>query len=274
MDTVISLHKMLKNQKDLLHLRKAIIHNDSILLRAFIDMNKETSLVKQFLEQERFDGYTAFQIICLNENSEIAEMLLDCGCDVNEKGKYGWTALHISALSDCIDIVMLLLNSSADPLSKDAYGFLPVDLAHDIDVKELLINAMERKGENNLARMYRRVTEMKSLEGRDSLDGSSDEGLTVYTGNLERHMNFKDNFKLKNILECERRSDINKGFKRTLNIIPEITVQPHDFDKNFKVKPCAVRGTSRCGRVGRLHKTLGKNSSSKSEVNRIGILYF
>ena len=218
-------------------------------------MNKGTSLIRQFVEQERFDEYTTLQILCLNQNNEIAAMVLDCGCDVNEQGKYGWTALHISALTNCIDTAMLLLNSFADPLSKDTHGFLPVDLAHDLDVKELLITAMELKGETDLARMYRRVIEMKLLGERDSVDDSSDYGYKIQAAEQEGHLKVKNNSNFLNFVTTGRRSTNNNKVKRTLSIIPERSILTDSCNGHFKISD--TTGSKRNSRL----KVLSKNTN-------------
>jgi ankyrin repeat protein len=62
----------------------------------------------------------AFYAACRNGHTEVAEVLLARGADVNAKGILGGTALHWAAINGHKDTVAFLLARGADPTIRDA----------------------------------------------------------------------------------------------------------------------------------------------------------
>ena len=153
--------------------RQAIELGDSVLMRTFIRMYSDTAIFKQLLKEESFDGFTAIQRTCLSRNHEIVAMLLNSGCDLNDRGKHGWSSMHAASFSGCTKIVKLLLNSCGNVLDKDVHGCLPVDLADNYEVRDLLTREMTRRGEPELAKMYKRATELQRVKEKHTLNDNT-----------------------------------------------------------------------------------------------------
>ncbi|XP_062523602.1 acyl-CoA-binding domain-containing protein 6-like [Corticium candelabrum] len=60
---------------------------------------------------------------CWNDNTEIVELLLRSGSDVNKTDDDGWTALHWAARSDHSEVVRILLENECDMNIKTNHSF-------------------------------------------------------------------------------------------------------------------------------------------------------
>jgi ankyrin repeat protein len=68
----------------------------------------------------------------------LARLLLDSGADVNAQGEGGFTALHAATQNGDEALARLLLERGADPGLAAEDGRLPVDLAQDSALREML----------------------------------------------------------------------------------------------------------------------------------------
>eukprot|EP00112_Aurelia_sp_Birch-Aquarium-sp1_P014626 Seg3172.2 transcript_id=Seg3172.2/GoldUCD/mRNA.D3Y31 product="Protein phosphatase 1 regulatory subunit 12C" protein_id=Seg3172.2/GoldUCD/D3Y31 len=145
--------------------REAVENSDLAILKTLINQNCGCGVnhIRKMLAEERFDGYTSLQKACVSQNKSIASLLVECGVDVEQRGKHGWTALHaaVFACKEDTTIVSLLLNSCANVVARDDHGCLPVDLAEHSNVRELLVSKMAQKGHSELAEMYKKLENIK-----------------------------------------------------------------------------------------------------------------
>ena len=74
-------------------------------------------------------GVTALSWAALEGRTEIAEILIEAGADVNRKNKDGATPLHAAAFMGQLKIVKLLLDKGADVAAKTINGETPLDSA-------------------------------------------------------------------------------------------------------------------------------------------------
>lgn len=75
-----------------------------------------------------------------NVNLTVFQTLISAGANVNEQ-KQGLTPLFYAAKIDNIEAVKLLLQAGADPHLKTG-NLLPVDIAHNKEIKSALKDAM------------------------------------------------------------------------------------------------------------------------------------
>ncbi|XP_056295512.1 BCL-6 corepressor-like protein 1 isoform X2 [Pseudoliparis swirei] len=97
-------------------------------------------LEKDISEVNRRDnaGYTALHEASSRGWTQIVQMLLRHGADVNCSAQDGTRPLHDAVASDNLPIVWLLLNHGADPTLATYSGHTPVKLAHSPGMKTFL----------------------------------------------------------------------------------------------------------------------------------------
>ncbi|XP_071392524.1 BCL-6 corepressor-like protein 1 [Centroberyx affinis] len=97
-------------------------------------------LEKDIREVNRRDnaGYTALHEASSRGWTQIVQMLLKHGADVNCSAQDGTRPLHDAVASDNLPIVWLLLNHGADPTLATYSGHTPVKLAHSQSMKTFL----------------------------------------------------------------------------------------------------------------------------------------
>ena len=146
--------------------REAVDRQDYTTLKMLLTNTTGTALIRKVIAEELFDGFTPLQHACLVQNKEMTALFIEQGVEIEHRGKYGWTALHAASFAckpgNDVTIVSLLLNSCANIAARDEHGCLPIDLAENRAVRDVLLARMEEKGHSELAEMYRRV---KRTEG-------------------------------------------------------------------------------------------------------------
>ena len=125
---------------------KSIYNQDTALLRTLFKNPFCSTRLRNLVDAIEFDGYTALQWCCLHGYSESARVLIDNGAQIECKGKNHWTALHVAAFSGHIKTIKLLLNSCANLLTEDFDGCIPISLAKDKTIHEVLLKAMNQQG--------------------------------------------------------------------------------------------------------------------------------
>lgn len=78
------------------------------------------------LEQTDRDGRTLLLNAAFYNRPQIAEYLLERGCNVNAQDSSGFTPLHAAVQSDSLPMVQLLLRHGADINAADTYGNPPL----------------------------------------------------------------------------------------------------------------------------------------------------
>eukprot|EP00794_Sanderia_malayensis_P004799 gene4799-5426_t len=144
--------------------RQALQSSDHVILNSLLKRNSGLKQLQKLLTEERFNGFTALQQACLRQNVNMVSLLLESGAEIEQRGKHGWTALHAAAFSsrEATSIITLLLNSCADVAAKDNHGCLPVDMAANDVIREMLLAKMEARGDHQLVRLHRRLIETNS----------------------------------------------------------------------------------------------------------------
>jgi len=99
---------------------------------------------------DRF-GRTSLHLASLRGDTEIVELLLEAGANVNIKNKFGWTPLHLAAREGHIDIVQMLLEAGANIGAKNKFGRTPLDYAvkhRHTDIVRMLVSNKYQRDEN------------------------------------------------------------------------------------------------------------------------------
>ncbi|XP_048244843.1 ankyrin-3-like isoform X1 [Haliotis rufescens] len=104
--------------------------------------------------------FTSLMFASYHGHPEVATVLIEAGCHLNDCGSNWWTSLHWAADRGQEELVYILLEAGADPTKKGTRGELAADRAKTEDMKEVLRNA---------ATMYK---ELKALEKQNMSDSS------------------------------------------------------------------------------------------------------
>ncbi|XP_065837823.1 protein phosphatase 1 regulatory subunit 12A-like [Oscarella lobularis] len=92
------------------------------------------------------DGLTALHQCAIDGNDDMIKLLLDEGANINAMDNEGWTALHAAANCGHLSIVKFLIERGANISLANNEGELPVDLAEDAEVKQYLVDEIDRQG--------------------------------------------------------------------------------------------------------------------------------
>ncbi|XP_062332361.1 BCL-6 corepressor-like protein 1 isoform X2 [Osmerus eperlanus] len=111
-------------------------------------------LEKDVREVNRRDnaGYTALHEACSRGWSQIVQVLLEHGADVNCSAQDGTRPIHDAVASDNLPVVWMLLNHGADPTLATYSGQTPVKLAQSHSMKTFLkeyFTDLEGRGEQD-----------------------------------------------------------------------------------------------------------------------------
>jgi len=113
-----------------------------------------TQIVKLFLDYdsnlniETNDGWTSLQLAAFKNHIEVAKVLLAKKIvDINQITSKG-TALHIAAKNARPEMVTLLLENKADPGLRDEQNALPLDVASNDKIIELIQTAVKKQTED------------------------------------------------------------------------------------------------------------------------------
>ncbi|CAN8178690.1 unnamed protein product [Coccothraustes coccothraustes] len=83
---------------------------------------------------------------CIDENMEVVQFLVESGADVNQADNEGWTPLHVAAACGCRHIAQYLLEHGADAAAVTCDLELPLEVAEDEALEELLRAELQRRG--------------------------------------------------------------------------------------------------------------------------------
>jgi ankyrin repeat protein len=81
------------------------------------------------MAQEMMNNRTPLDMAIRKEHTEIAELLIAKGTDVNAKSNRGYTPLHEASKNEKTEILELLIANGADVNAKDDDGDTPLDYA-------------------------------------------------------------------------------------------------------------------------------------------------
>lgn len=86
------------------------------------------------------DNMTLLHVAAAKDFSEVGEMLLDAGIDINALGgKENNTALHCACASSSLNFTKLLINKGAELSIPDLHGRVPYEVTSTNDVRKLLL---------------------------------------------------------------------------------------------------------------------------------------
>jgi len=89
-------------------------------------------------------GMTALMLASEFGHLDIVELLIEAGADVNIKNKSGGTALSLASIKGYTDIVELLIDAGADVNAMNKFGKTAYDYASTNEIKKILIEAGAR----------------------------------------------------------------------------------------------------------------------------------
>jgi protein phosphatase 1 regulatory subunit 12A len=75
---------------------------------------------------------------CIDNNLEMVEFLIQRGSDINKKDNEGWTPLHATASCGFLSIARFLIENGADLAAVNSDGDLPIDIAYNDDMEDLI----------------------------------------------------------------------------------------------------------------------------------------
>jgi ankyrin repeat protein len=111
---------------------------------------------------------------------ETAKLLLERGTDVNAVGQYGWTALHAASYQGLTDVIELLVSKGANINEMDAFGQTPLSISMAVLVQDIGARRLQ------IPRRYRKeVVELILKLGATPLDKSGVVVILQRTGDLE-----------------------------------------------------------------------------------------
>lgn len=99
------------------------------------------------------DGLTALHYACIDDNPQLVRHLLQAGANVNAVDNEGWSVLHATASCGHVEVAEILLQFGADSSLVNADGELPIDLADDKRMQQLLVENMRTHGLTDLERL-------------------------------------------------------------------------------------------------------------------------
>jgi hypothetical protein len=87
---------------------------------------------------QEVNGETLLHIACDNGKTDIVEIILNAGCELNKLNDEGETPLHLAVYRGYKNIVTLLLKHKADPLLKNLQGKDSFTYAREFDEIEIM----------------------------------------------------------------------------------------------------------------------------------------
>jgi hypothetical protein len=152
----------------------AVSNNDTATVRKIVSENPH------LIHEKNLAGEDSLSIAILNDFTEIIEILIDFGADVNEKYESNLTPLHLSVFYEKTASTELLLKHGVNLHSKCDNGLNPITCAYFYKKHEafkLLV-----KTDSNSEKLYNllRETIQKSIiQLRSSMLGSTKEALNI-----------------------------------------------------------------------------------------------
>ena len=96
------------------------------------------------VDSENGYGLTALQWAAMMKRTDLTELLLSRGADVNIRiGLDHSAALHMAALCNSTDVIEVLLKHGASTNIKDRNGRTPIDVARAMN-REVAVRLLER----------------------------------------------------------------------------------------------------------------------------------
>jgi ankyrin repeat protein len=107
-------------------------------VRALLSGSMGVDSVAGFIDSCDGGGMTAFHWAAFGGKTEVVQLLLDGGADIQAENNRGYTALHYASERGIVDVVQLLLDRGADMQAENKEGETPLDLARTDAVSDAL----------------------------------------------------------------------------------------------------------------------------------------
>ena len=117
-----------EGQKEIVEL--LIANGADVNLRSGMVVKTKDGSEGNKMAQELMNNRTPLDMAIRKEHTEIAELLIAKGTDVNAKSNRGYTPLHEASKNEKTEILELLIAKGADVNAKDDDGDTPLDYAH------------------------------------------------------------------------------------------------------------------------------------------------
>ena len=117
-----------EGQKEIVEL--LIANGADVNLRSGMVVKTKDGSDGEQMAQKLANDRTPLDMAIRNQHTEIAELLIAKGTDVNAKSNRGYTPLHEASKNEKTEILELLIAKGADVNAKDDDGDTPLDYAH------------------------------------------------------------------------------------------------------------------------------------------------
>ena len=105
-------------------------------------------LVEQGADMEKASsgsGWTPIIVASCWGRLEVVRYLLEQGANRDKADNHGYTSLHFAALNGHLETAKLLMVYGADLNARDRYGNLPIDVAHNEEMRQAIRDEPERR---------------------------------------------------------------------------------------------------------------------------------
>ncbi|TNN18488.1 Protein phosphatase 1 regulatory subunit 12B isoform 2 [Schistosoma japonicum] len=97
------------------------------------------------INTQNADGLTSTHLACINVDFDFLKFLISNGADINLQDHEGWTPLHAAASVGCCELARFLIENGADLSVLSVDLELPIDVAQDEEMINLLTDAMKKQ---------------------------------------------------------------------------------------------------------------------------------
>ena len=158
--------------------QSALSINDVQTVKRLLKHHKEVIDVNASTSQQ---GITPLHRCVFKRNKPMMSVLLRAGANINTVDRNGWSCLHTAVRSGNYQVCEYLLRKGADPMAYTLNRELPVDLSTFSPITFLLVDVMQEKGHDALARYHlsravaqqRREVEQEQMKD-DELESDED----------------------------------------------------------------------------------------------------
>ncbi|CAH8614841.1 unnamed protein product [Schistosoma rodhaini] len=97
------------------------------------------------INTQNADGLTSTHLACINVDFDFLKFLISNGADINLQDHEGWTPLHAAASVGCCELARFLIENGASLSILSVDLELPIDVAQDEEMINLLTDSMKKQ---------------------------------------------------------------------------------------------------------------------------------
>ncbi|CAH8580892.1 unnamed protein product [Schistosoma intercalatum] len=97
------------------------------------------------INTQNADGLTSTHLACINVDFDFLKFLIRNGADINLQDHEGWTPLHAAASVGCCELARFLIENGASLSILSVDLELPIDVAQDEEMINLLTDSMKKQ---------------------------------------------------------------------------------------------------------------------------------